>query len=67
MEKEPAGHSAQSEFTVAVIADSGLHPIGKFIHRSHGITLHNRALLSAVWHLSYYWEKEERKRLRSTM
>ena len=36
-------------------------------HRSRVIILHEGALLSAVRCLSYYWEKEEKKRLSRTM
>ena len=56
---------------MAVIKDSQtvVHtPLESDSHvETRDIVLHEGALLSAVRHLSYYWEKEERKRLRSTM
>ena len=53
---------------VAVIKVSqifGLTPLEIYISR--GIILHEGTLLSTVQHLSCYVEKEEGKRLRSTM
>ena len=67
LEKEPATANPHDEVAVTMIKDSliagGPHFVWKFIHRSHGILLHDEVLSSAVWHLLYYWEKEGRKGL----
>ena len=59
-------------FAVAAIKDSlivgSVNSVGNlFTDHVHGILLHEVALSSTVRRLSYYWKKEERKRLRSTM
>ena len=62
-----------NEFAVAAIKDSQIvGPANSirnlFIDHVHGllllILLHEGALSSAVRRLSYYWKKEERKRLK---
>ena len=69
LEKEPASQSIWWSYSDSDkgFSDSGPHFVWKFIHRSSGILLHDGALSSAIRHLSYYWEKKERKKLGSTM
>ena len=70
LEKEPAGQSTQwiCSGSDKGFSDSGPNSVGKFIYRSHGILLHEGALLSAVLHLSYYYIGEGGKeKLISTM
>ena len=61
---------AASDTHVADPLDTVHHEMDSMA-RSHrvyniNIILREGALSSAVQHLSYYWEKKERKRLRST-
>ena len=69
LEKQPAGQFTWSIYSGSDkgFSDSELHSVRKFIHRSRHILVHKGALSSTVQLLSYYWEKEERKSLRSTM
>ena len=54
LEKEPAGQSTWWIYSGSDkgFSDSGPHSVGKFIHRSHGILLHEGVLSSAAQHLS---------------
>ena len=67
LEKEPADQSTRWIYSGSDKCQSqieGPTPYwSKFIHRSCGILLHEGALLSTVWCLSYFWKKEERKSL----
>ena len=66
LEKEPASQSnAHNEVAVTVIKHSLI--VGPHLSENLFTDHIDGALLSAVQHLSYYWEKEERKRLGSTM
>ena len=69
MEKEPNGQSIQwiCSGRIKRFSDSGPNSVGKLIHKSQVILLHEEALSFAVPCLSYYWEKEEKKTFRSTM
>ena len=64
LEKEPVGQSTRHICSTwdSQTADRTLSEID-----SHVKTRDEGALLSAVRCLSYYWDKEERKRLRSSM
>ena len=55
----------QDEFAVAVIRNSQIvgHVLSGIIFTCHVVFYQTKRLC----HLSYYWEKEERKRLRSTI
>ena len=67
LQNTPAGQSTlmMNLQYMAVINSSQIvgHMQQNFIHRLCGIVLHERALSFAVRCVSYYWEKEERKRL----
>ena len=69
LEKEP---SANPRDIFAVCgSDKGFldrHPHSvRNLNVIHDIILHEGALSSTVRHLSYYWDKEERKKIKSIM
>ena len=61
LEKEPANPHNELAAAVKGFSDSGPH--SKNLFTDHMVFYYMKGLFC----LSYYWEKEERKRLRSTM